>query len=540
MSERKKDGILLTVGALVLVIILIVLFVVIFSVSLVAVISLASKKPELEVDWKSELFETLDGDFAEIGSYNDYIPEVKHYINPNSSEDESLRTGSKDHPWKTFEEAFDELQYYKYANNPVDDSVEPEPSIFVNPEGKVKAGHALILLDGNYGTFNPGIRGVYMSHRTNTSVPEQEKYLYVLAEDGHTPILEGIKLQSVSYMYFKGLKLERNLEGEYEPEDAFVELENHGWNGYTKYIYLSDLSIETLGDQKQWNSTDWIKVSSGIKVTASHVKVENCYLHKVSHGIPVQGHYNIIANNVIDKFLYDATRVIGSSIVFEDNQIMDNYNYHSNGWHNDGLQSFILNEPTNDYVILQRNLVMLTKDFSRNTNKSASEDMYMGYFQGFGCFDGPFSYWLVQDNIILVNHWHGMTFNNERSFEVINNYILPLHWTKVTRGNEGPPHLNLNKFTDCTVEFNTATSILKEKDHLFEEVKSYKNNTIIPDTISDLRNTYTNLRTKMQEKADNGLTCQYSLDCLSGKTIDYQQLVTYLDETINHHSGMTD
>ena len=34
-----------------------------------------------------------------------------------------------------------------------------------------------------------------------------------------------------------------------------------------------------------------------------------------------------------------------------------------------------------------------------------------GTLQGIGCFDGFFVDWVVENNVVVTNHWHGISFS---------------------------------------------------------------------------------------------------------------------------------
>jgi len=47
-----------------------------------------------------------------------------------------------------------------------------------------------------------------------------------------------------------------------------------------------------------------------------------------------------------------------------------------------------------------------------------------GTLQGIGAFDGPFRGWTVENNVISVDHWHGITFLGAFDMKLINNTVI--------------------------------------------------------------------------------------------------------------------
>ena len=46
--------------------------------------------------------------------------------------------------------------------------------------------------------------------------------------------------------------------------------------------------------------------------------------------------------------------------------------------------------------------------------------------QAIGCFDGWFVNWVVENNVIITDHWHGITFLGMRDSRIVNNTVIDL------------------------------------------------------------------------------------------------------------------
>ena len=90
---------------------------------------------------------------------------------------------------------------------------------------------------------------------------------------------------------------------------------------------------------------------------------------------------------------------------------------------------------------------------------------HRGALQGIGCFDGTFVDWVVENNVIVTDHWHGITLLGARNCLVINNTVLDLNDTR-----PGPPWICVSNHkkgmapVDCVVRNNLATAFTNAGD----------------------------------------------------------------------------
>jgi len=95
--------------------------------------------------------------------------------------------------------------------------------------------------------------------------------------------------------------------------------------------------------------------------------------------------------------------------------------------------------------------------------------------QGIGCFDGTFVDWVVENNVVITDHWHGITLLGARGVRVVNN-------TVIDRNNvsPGPPwisvdnHKNGTAPSGCIVRNNLVTDLANAATGVTED-----NNTVI-------------------------------------------------------------
>jgi len=107
--------------------------------------------------------------------------------------------------------------------------------------------------------------------------------------------------------------------------------------------------------------------------------------------------------------------------------------------HDDLFQSFNLGTGTFDDCHLVGNILIGSND----PNQPAA---LIGEPQGIGMFDGFFENWVISNNIVAVNHWHGISLYGARNCTVSNNTLTKQDinhpnspWIRVVEHKDGRP-----------------------------------------------------------------------------------------------------
>ncbi len=88
--------------------------------------------------------------------------------------------------------------------------------------------------------------------------------------------------------------------------------------------------------------------------------------------------------------------------------------------------------------------------------------------QGIGCFDGFYDEWIVENNVVITDHWHGISFYGMRDSRIVNNSVIDNidgqpgpPWIMVTDHKNGTPSDNVvvrNNLADGFRAFAATTS----------------------------------------------------------------------------------
>lgn len=360
------------------------------------------------------------------------VKSQKFYIDPlNGSADGN---GSFDHPWKTLQEVIEQnlIESYEPVNYPYDGTGELK---LKNVAAPVSGGDTLILRTGYHGNINL-LR--YFNRDT----------IFVMAEKDNFPTLARLKLTAGKNWKFAGLNVSPEFAEEYTRDNIF-RLESHNWSGPVSDVVIENCIGWSVDDPSGWSAKDWDTLAcTGISCNASNVELLNNILRNVNFGISVSGNNCVISNNSIINFSGDGLRGLGNDLIFEYNTVKNCYDVNEN--HDDGFQSWATNGEGPERITLRGNTIINYED---------PDQPFRGTLQGIGLFDGPYIDWIIENNVIMVDHWHGISIYGGINCRVVNNTVVDLNdvspgppWIRVADQKDSTHSIN------CIVRNNLATS----------------------------------------------------------------------------------
>jgi parallel beta-helix repeat protein len=93
-------------------------------------------------------------------------------------------------------------------------------------------------------------------------------------------------------------------------------------------------------------------------------------------------------------------------------------------------------------------------------SKESADQPHRGTLQGIGCFDGMFVDWIIENNVIIVDHYHGITLGGARGCRVVNNTVIdPNNQRPGPAAVRVARHKNGTPSSGCTVRNNLASSL---------------------------------------------------------------------------------
>jgi MYXO-CTERM domain-containing protein len=347
------------------------------------------------------------------------------YVDPASGA--SANDGSSASPWSTLQQVI--------ADGKFGSTIHGGDTVWLR-----SGYHGEIVLHG--GTYSPAIT--------------------LRAADAAKPQARRVAFEQTQGWVFSGI----DISPSYGPAGAKVDY-LVSVDGNSSDIEVSSCIAQSVADASGWTADDWINTaSSGVDVSGSQVTLRSCVVRNVRFGIVVDGDGALIDSNLVDSFSADGLRGLGNQDTFQYNVVKNIYVGDADGDtnHDDGFQSWSVGTDgvgTGEVVdmVLRGNLFISTAD----PNHPFATTM-----QGIGCFDGYFTNWVVENNVVITDHWHGISMYGMRGGRVVNNTVIDLNtddpgppWIMVTAHKDGTPSENVlvrnNLATDYDVSGTNVT-----------------------------------------------------------------------------------
>ncbi len=322
--------------------------------------------------------------------------------------------GDFDNPWSTLEQVFAS-----------------------NAHRELGAGDSLLLMNGHHGAAS--IKGMFSD------------VLVIAPYNDHQPSLTNAFFDGARKIKLVGMTISPELSESYKKVNL-VEISY----GASEIIVQECFGYSVLDNssltQSEWSTT----MCSGALILGNDNIIRDCHFLNVRFGITAElaGKRNRVEHNIIENFSADGMRGIGDYSVFEYNTVKNCYDVDDN--HDDGFQSWSrgpdgVGKYTVRGVVLRGNTII---------NQTDPNQKFPGPLQGVGCFDGMYEDWVIENNVVIVNHWHGISLYGAKNCKIVNNTLIDLNdsdpgppWIKITA------HKNGDKSTDNIVKNNLATAV---------------------------------------------------------------------------------
>jgi hypothetical protein len=381
-----------------------------------------------------------------------WTPAATFHVDPVSGSDDA-GDGSAAHPWRTLQHVFDAglVATQDWPAYPYEPGMELVP---VHPGAPVRAGDTILLRSGYHGD-------VVIEHAYNAAP------ITIAAEPGQAPQVRRVRVRSAQNWILRDLSISPSYASTNEPT-TMVVVDDHDYFGPTYDIELAHLDLFSVDDASDWGADEWVNLaSSGIDIGAARVHVHDSRLRNVRFGIAVGGAYGRVQRNVIDGFSADGLRGLGDYGLFEYNRVQnDMVGEPDDDNHDDGFQSWTVGAGGVGTgvvrgVVLRGNVFVNATDPANPLRES---------MQGIGCFDGFFEDWTVENNVVVTDHWHGISFYGMRDSRIVNNTVIDL-----ADGQPGPPWIMVTDHKDgrasenVVVRNNLATDFSLEGNAIVDD-----------------------------------------------------------------------
>jgi parallel beta-helix repeat protein len=347
-----------------------------------------------------------------------------HYVDPASGS--TSGDGSAQRPWRTVQEV---VQAGHFGT-------------------RIRAGDTVLLRTGYHGELLLD-GGSYAAPIT------------IAAEAGHTPRLRRVQAARTSGFVLRGLSISPSHAPAYA-RLTIVDIQSSATN-----VTVDNCDIFSVGNASAWTANEWVNTaSSGVQVSGAGVTVKNSRIRNVRFGVSATGQNALIERNTIDGFSADGLRGLGNFETFQYNVVKNAYADDSvDSNHDDGFQSWSVG-PGGVGTGEVRGIVLRGNTFINFENPSQP---LKATLQGVGCFDGLFVDWVVENNVVITNHWHGISLYGARNSRIVNNTVIDNDsaspgppWIMVNAHKDGRPSENVvvrnNLATDYSLQGTNVTN----------------------------------------------------------------------------------
>jgi parallel beta-helix repeat protein len=327
------------------------------------------------------------------------------YVDPEKGD--ASGDGSAQKPWKTLEAVVaaklieaKEWESYPYAAG--------KKLVVKNAGAPIKAGDTVILRTGSHGKVN------LVDYYVDQPITFQ-------AEAGADVRLSQLTVTAGKNLHFVGLHVSTAFAEKWSTA-TLVSVSSAAYQGPASDIVIESCLVESLADASKWTMSDWDTLSAnGISVRGDHVTVRKNTVRNVNFGIVFdnQAPDGVIADNVVDTFAGDGMRGLGDRDRFEGNFVKNALQVNAN--HSDGFQSWSVGADgkpgTGDVqgIVLRGNFFL---------NKEKTDLPFAAGMQGIGCFDGTYTDFVIENNVIISDTYHGISLYGAKNARIVNNTVL--------------------------------------------------------------------------------------------------------------------
>lgn len=296
--------------------------------------------------------------------------------------------GSSELPWRTIQEVFERnlIQTRDAAGR------------LKNPGAPVKPGDTILLRSGYHGEVY--CRGAY-----------NDNYITLAADKGHRPRIRRIFFSAASKWIIRNLTVSASFAPRHI-RDRLIYVVN--WGGPSTDFVIDNNTLYSAQGASSWSAEDWNSLACyGITVIGERINIRNNTLRYVNHGIVISGDEITVERNSIEHIAGDGIVCSADNASLLHNKMKYFYKVNSN--HDDGIQFHRGRDKTTPIrnALVRGNSVIAWDNATKNPLLHSP--------QGICNFDIPAFNWRVENNLVLVQHHHGITICGSRNGVIVNN-----------------------------------------------------------------------------------------------------------------------
>ncbi|SEA64335.1 right-handed parallel beta-helix repeat-containing protein [Rubrimonas cliftonensis] len=209
--------------------------------------------------------------------------------------------------------------------------------------------------------------------------------------------------------------------------------------GASERVIIRDLAINPDVDPTGWAAEDWqSRAEHGVRLRGRDNALIGADIRAVYHGVEALGPGSMARGNRVSGFAGDGMRVLADGVTLEANRITDCVSIDKN--HDDGIQGWTVGPDRKPGRGVLRDARIIGNTLISRVDPRYSLPCGM---QGIGLFNGFFENWTIEDNLVVVDHWHGITMMGARDARIVHNTVVDR-----SPGRPGPPWITIMSHND--------------------------------------------------------------------------------------------
>ncbi|WP_407180101.1 right-handed parallel beta-helix repeat-containing protein [Bradyrhizobium sp. STM 3562] len=266
--------------------------------------------------------------------------------------------------------------------------------LFVN--GTIRAGDTVYLRSGDHGSI--GLSGSNFD------------FITIAADSGATPVISSVNITGSKWI-IRDLTIE-------SPGSTLVNIRPNASNN----IIVGN-HILSQPDVRAWTRTDWQNHSSlAVSINGQCTTILNNNIENIRWGILANADHALIQGNTINNIGDDGMQVTASDIIIRGNRLT-NFHDIGDGNHADMIQAFTLSNRVYHDITIDGNIGINQTDPNLPFPNADT--------QGITEFDGRWNNYSVINNVVVTNHWHGISIYGATNATLINNTVFGDHPSRV-------------------------------------------------------------------------------------------------------------
>lgn len=220
--------------------------------------------------------------------------------------------------------------------------------------------------------------------------------------------------------------------------------------GDTSDILFSNMDVRSVSDSgnyMNWSLGQWLSYKrSGVLLDGNRVSIVGSRVTGVYNGIVSQAANAVIRNNIVDGFGGDGMRALGDYTLVQGNKIQNCFDIDPN--HDDGFQSYSTSAAGKAGQGTLYGLKVIGNKIIE-WSQTATNPLRCN-LQGIGMFDGIYKDLVIQNNLIAVSAYHGITVAGAQNAVIANNTVVNIMgqsqrypWIQVSYDKDGTPSSNV-------------------------------------------------------------------------------------------------